>query len=122
MLGGGPTNTKDRAIFADLSPAEQVRIAERAEALYDGSRTVAACWKQALSEREGGKVMERESYRFPSDIGHGVTLVVEGPIDAPGSLYHLKCDACGPWDVAQEYMRDAEVIAERHAEVGPRRP
>lgn len=56
LLGGGPTNARDRATFATLSAADQDRIAARARELYDGSRTVAACWKQAIGEaRSGGR-------------------------------------------------------------------
>lgn len=54
-IGGGPTNAKDRALFATLDEAEQRAAAANAAALYDGTRTVAACWKLALLpfRREG---------------------------------------------------------------------
>lgn len=45
-----PTNKKDRARFASLTEAAQVEVSERSAALYDGTHTVAACWKLALDE------------------------------------------------------------------------
>jgi hypothetical protein len=43
-----PGNARDREAFAALSEAYQARVRELASYLYDGSRTVAACWRQAL--------------------------------------------------------------------------
>lgn len=43
-----PTNAKGRALFAALSPEVQDRVRVRANELYDGTRTVAQCWKEAL--------------------------------------------------------------------------
>jgi len=45
-----PTNAQDRARFATLTESAQVAVCERSAALYDGTRTVAACWKTALEE------------------------------------------------------------------------
>lgn len=48
LLGGGPTREADRRYFATLTEADRNRIARAAAALYDGSRTVGACWKEAM--------------------------------------------------------------------------
>jgi len=45
-----PTNAKGRALFATLSPEARDRVRARADELYDGTRTVAQCWKEALAE------------------------------------------------------------------------
>jgi hypothetical protein len=54
MTGAGgwpyPTNKRDRATFAKLTPAQQAAVMARSAELYDGSRTVAAAWKAALGE------------------------------------------------------------------------
>lgn len=53
LLGGGPTNKHDRKLFAEFTPEVQERIAARVDALYDGTRTVARCWRTALAEIVG---------------------------------------------------------------------
>lgn len=45
-----PTNKSDRARFASLTESVQAKVVERSAALYDGTHTVAACWKIALDE------------------------------------------------------------------------
>lgn len=45
-----PTNKSDRARFAALTDAARIVVTERSAALYDGTHTVAACWKLALDE------------------------------------------------------------------------
>lgn len=45
-----PTNKTDRRRFASLTIAAQTAVIVRSAALYDGTNTVAACWKLALDE------------------------------------------------------------------------
>jgi hypothetical protein len=44
----GPGNKRDRARFAALNSSTQIAVNQRARLLYDGSRTVARCWSEAL--------------------------------------------------------------------------
>lgn len=48
----GPGNKKDRARMAALSWAQQASVQQLAASLYDGTRTVASCYKQALAQVE----------------------------------------------------------------------
>lgn len=43
-----PGNRKDRARYDALDGAAKIVVEERAFRLYDGSRTVARCWKEAM--------------------------------------------------------------------------
>lgn len=43
-----PTNRRDRERFAGLSDAQRNAVATQAAHLYDGSRTLARCWTEAL--------------------------------------------------------------------------
>lgn len=45
-----PTNSKDRKRYALLPGEARQRVANRSADLYDGTRTVSECWKQALGE------------------------------------------------------------------------
>ncbi len=47
---GGPGNERDRKRFVSLSEIDRVWCSDRAEQLYNGSRTVARCWDTALNE------------------------------------------------------------------------
>jgi len=48
LWNGGPGNRKDRERVSRLSPERADEASAIAEVLYDGTRTVAACWSQAL--------------------------------------------------------------------------
>lgn len=50
--GSKPTNKKDIARFERLSPQQKREVMARASELYDGTRTVARCWKIALANIE----------------------------------------------------------------------
>ena len=50
-MWGTPTNAKDRARFAALSADDQALVRETAARLYDGTRTVARSWAEALDSR-----------------------------------------------------------------------
>jgi hypothetical protein len=52
LLGGGPTNQRDRDRFANFDAERQQTAADIAFRLYDGTRTVATCWKLALAQVE----------------------------------------------------------------------
>lgn len=52
LLAGGPGNKRDRARLAALNDADQQVANYTAEKLYDGTRTVARCWKLALDEQD----------------------------------------------------------------------
>jgi hypothetical protein len=59
-IGDGPGNKRDRERFAALADDDaRVAIRVRAAALYDGSRTVARCWKDALDEQHAIADAER---------------------------------------------------------------
>lgn len=45
-----PGNKKDRERFARLLPTQRTMVRLTAEKLYDGTRTVARCWKEALDK------------------------------------------------------------------------
>jgi hypothetical protein len=49
LLGGGPTNKKARAQWAKMTTAQRRKAARKAQELYDGTRTVARCWNEALA-------------------------------------------------------------------------
>lgn len=49
---------------------------------------------------------------------HEVTVVYEGPLSQPGTLYHIRCEQCGPVGVPQEFEQDASDIAALHARRG----
>lgn len=51
-----PTNNKARNIFNELDEPTQQRIRDRVTQLYDGTRTLAACWKQAMDELVTGRI------------------------------------------------------------------
>lgn len=44
-----PTSQGMRDEFATLPPEAQARVRALSARLYDGTRTVSACWKQALA-------------------------------------------------------------------------
>jgi hypothetical protein len=50
-----PGNKTDRTRFRSLTQKEQEGVAKRAWLLYDGTRTIARCWKEALN---GGYVQQ----------------------------------------------------------------
>ena len=43
-----PTNKEWRKAYYALTTAARVRVKELAAQLYDGTRTVAACWREAI--------------------------------------------------------------------------
>jgi hypothetical protein len=47
---GGPANKRDRARFAALPAADREAASALAASKYDGTRTVARCWAEALDE------------------------------------------------------------------------
>jgi hypothetical protein len=49
---GGPGNKRDRQRYARLTPGRQTAASRLAGQLYDGSRTVARCWTEALTAIE----------------------------------------------------------------------
>lgn len=50
-----PTNRKDRAVFAAMTPEQQDDVRATSALLYDGTRTVAACWHAALLQVRYGR-------------------------------------------------------------------
>jgi hypothetical protein len=53
-FAGGPGNKRDRARFAALTDDRKAAVSRQAETLYDGSRTVARCWVEALDAEQRG--------------------------------------------------------------------
>ena len=49
-FAGGPGNIRDRARFEALSQTDRRWTSDRAAQYYNGSRTIAWCWKRALDE------------------------------------------------------------------------
>ena len=47
-----PGNARDRARFDALTPDQQEVVRANAADLYDGTRTVARCWTEALEATE----------------------------------------------------------------------
>lgn len=71
---GDPTNRRDRALFAGLSESRQREVRELAASLYDGSRTIARCWKEALgsADVEDAALKRVESGHYRTGSGHCV--------------------------------------------------
>jgi len=53
-LGGGPGNKRDRERLGRLTAIQQDNASRTARELYDGTRTVARCWSEAIEREEQG--------------------------------------------------------------------
>jgi len=103
MRATKPTNARDRRRFAALSAGQRGAAQDLVEDLYDGTRTVAACWTRALSIMDADGIAARaRAYRDAHPVAPG-----EAKTPQPGTLGAdlAEADALDEAAVMAEYDR-----------------